>query len=134
MSSHGHVQGIQCEILALPISSTGQKGYISTRALEMLSVARDQGIKVVLISGARTSTILERLPCLPVADAVVTENGGRVWYTDGNWKTCLPMREDTAWRNVLAPVTGVALHYHLYPALHSEYITCALYTSVPSSL
>ena len=92
---------------------------MSTRALELLSAARDQGIKVVLISGARTSTILERLPCLPLADAVVTENGGRVWYTDGHWKTCLPMREDTAWRNVLAPVTGASHRYHPHAVLHA---------------
>lgn len=107
----GRMQNLQSELLALPVSSTGQRGYISTRSLELLSAARDAGIKVVLISGARTSTVLERLPCLPLADAVVTENGGRVWYTDGSWKTCLPMREDTSWRKVLSPVTGTALSH-----------------------
>jgi hypothetical protein len=72
----------------------------------MLGAAREQGVKVVLISGARTSTVWERLPCLPQADAVVTENGGRIWFTDGHWKSCLPLREDLEWRKSLAPQTG----------------------------
>lgn len=101
-----NVQEPETELLALPLSSTGQQGFVSTKALDVLSAAREQGVKVVLISGARTSTILERLPYLPQADAVVTENGGRIWYTDGHWKTCLPMREDLEWRQSLAQLTG----------------------------
>lgn len=35
----------------------------------------------MIVSGARTSTVLQRLPYLPAADAIVAENGGWV----GEW-------------------------------------------------
>jgi hydroxymethylpyrimidine pyrophosphatase-like HAD family hydrolase len=37
-------------------------------------------MKVVLVSGMRTSTLLKRLPYLPRADAYCTEAGGRIFY------------------------------------------------------
>ena len=52
----------------------------------------------VLITGARTSTLLARLPFLPAADAYVAENGGRIFYPDSTLPTALPMAEDTKWR------------------------------------
>jgi len=41
---------------------------------------RDYHVKLILISGMRTSTLLKRLPYLPKADAYVSEVGGRIFY------------------------------------------------------
>jgi hypothetical protein len=40
------------------------------------TVLIQQGLKFVVITGARLSTLLMRLPYLPEADAFVCENGG----------------------------------------------------------
>jgi hypothetical protein len=40
-----------------------------------------------LISGARLSTLLMRLPYLPAADAYVCENGGRIFYPGSDLPT-----------------------------------------------
>jgi hypothetical protein len=37
-------------------------------------------VKLVLVSGMRTSTLLKRLPYLPKADAYASEAGGRIFY------------------------------------------------------
>lgn len=63
-----------------------------------IAAIRAAGYKFVLISGARTSTIIQRLPYLPAADAVITENGGRIFLADAPWPSCFPIREDLAWR------------------------------------
>jgi hydroxymethylpyrimidine pyrophosphatase-like HAD family hydrolase len=59
-------------------------------------------------TGGRLSTILQRLPFLPAADAIVCESGGRIFYpgdalpTAGGW-----LQEDAAWREgALAAVAG----------------------------
>ena len=62
--------------MPLPPSSTGLQAWISLATFHAISAVRKAGHPFVLISGARTSTILQRLPFLPRADAVVTENGG----------------------------------------------------------
>lgn len=100
------VQELTTEIVALPRSSTGQQGYVSVKALDMLHDLRQAGAKVVIVTGARSSTLLERLPYLPAADAVVSENGGRIFYVDGNWQSFMPLREDMDWRAELASATG----------------------------
>jgi hypothetical protein len=41
---------------------------------------RDNKARLVLVSGMRTSTLLNRLPYLPKADAYCTEAGGRIFY------------------------------------------------------
>ena len=56
-------------------STTGMQGLISLRTLELMARVRKMGFKIVVISGARTSTMMQRLPFLPFADAVATENG-----------------------------------------------------------
>eukprot|EP00892_Ulva_mutabilis_P006875 jgi/Ulvmu1/455/UM001_0462.1 len=99
-------QELSTEIIALPRSSTGQQGYVSIKALQMLHQLRQSGAKVVIVTGARSSTLLERLPYLPVADAVVSENGGRIFYADGDWPSVVPLREDMDWRAGLASATG----------------------------
>lgn len=68
-------------LLKLPPSSTGMRGTISAKTLSLVDEIRHQhGVKFVLISGMRTSTLLQRLPYLPRADAYCSENGGRIFY------------------------------------------------------
>jgi hypothetical protein len=62
--------------MPLPMSSTGKRAWISLQTIRCIHAIRSSGIPFVLLSGARTSTILERLPWLPRPDAVATENGG----------------------------------------------------------
>ena len=66
-------------ILKLPASATGMQGIISSRTLAMCQDLREQGVKLVLVSGMRTSTLLKRLPFLPKADAYCSEAGGRIF-------------------------------------------------------
>ncbi len=51
----------------------------------------------ILHAGARTSTVLQRLACLPLADAVVSENGGRIFVHDPALPTAAKIVEDTDW-------------------------------------
>ena len=44
----------------------------------------NKGVKLVLVTGARTSTLLSRLPYLPKADVYCTESGGRIFYPTSN--------------------------------------------------
>ena len=46
------------------------------QTLTALAKLREAGVRLVLITGARMSTLLQRLPFLPAADAFVCENGG----------------------------------------------------------
>jgi hypothetical protein len=66
--------------LKLPPSRTGLQGILSIATLRKCQQLRRQGIKLVLISGMRTSTMMQRLPFLPKADAYCCENGGRIFY------------------------------------------------------
>mmetsp|Transcript_7856 Transcript_7856/g.11322 ORF Transcript_7856/g.11322 Transcript_7856/m.11322 type:complete len:389 (-) Transcript_7856:103-1269(-) len=67
-------------ILALPPSSTGMRGIISSRTLTQCQSLRQYGKKLVIISGMRTATLLKRLPYLPRSDAYCAEAGGRIFY------------------------------------------------------
>ena len=68
------------QILKLPPSATGMRGIISAETLRRCQEIRKKGVKLVLISGMRTSTLLGRLSYLPKADAYCTESGGRIFY------------------------------------------------------
>lgn len=52
-------------IFALPPSSTGMQGYISLETLQLVRELRRASTVFVIISGARYSTVIERLPYLP---------------------------------------------------------------------
>lgn len=54
----------------------------------------------MLLTGARTATLLQRLPYLPAADAYVAENGGRIFYPDQTLPTAMPLMEDSKWRKL----------------------------------
>ena len=60
---------------------------------------RQGGIKLVLITGARVSTLLQRMAYLPAADAYICENGGRIFYPGSSLPLALPIMEDMEWRN-----------------------------------
>jgi len=71
-------------ILHLPPSSTGMRGVISARTLQLCRRLRNNhGTKLVLVSGMRTSTLIKRLPFLPRADAYASEAGSRIFYPVG---------------------------------------------------
>ena len=59
---------------------------------------RRGGVKLVLITGARLSTMLTRMAFLPAADAYVCENGGRIYYPEAALTVALPIAEDMEWR------------------------------------
>ncbi len=65
----------------------------------------------VLVTGARTATLLQRLPFLPAADAYVCENGGRIFYPDMTLPTACQIAEDARWRARHTP-TGALLVLH----------------------
>jgi hypothetical protein len=73
-------------LLHLPPTSSGLEGYISSRTLRLCRDVRrkcqsnGETAKLVLISGARASTLLQRIPYLPRADAYCCESGGRIFY------------------------------------------------------
>ena len=71
-------------ILKLPASATGMQGIISSKTLQMCQELRKGGIKLVLVSGMRTSTLLKRLPFLPKSDAYCSEAGGRIFLLRRN--------------------------------------------------
>jgi hypothetical protein len=102
------LDGSQASLLRLPPSSSGAQGVISARTLQLYASLRALGVKLVLISGGRLSTIMQRLPCLPAADAIVVESGGRIFFPCGSdsLPTAAPLREDLQWRQALSPWAG----------------------------
>ena len=86
-TAHSQGSSIQHEVkedvptlVHLPPSATGTQGVISARTLQLCRNIRAQGIPLVLVSGMRTSTLLQRLPYLPKADAYCSEGGSRIFY------------------------------------------------------
>lgn len=60
-------------VVVLPKSATGSVGVITSLTTRSFAALRAGGCKVALVTGARTSTLLGRLPYLPRADAYVCE-------------------------------------------------------------
>lgn len=100
-------------LLHLPASTTGMRGVISTKTIQLVAELRKNNIKFVLVSGMRTSTLIKRLPFLPRADAYASEAGGRIFYPktangrngDGNRITIIPEYVDGMSQNYLEPFT-----------------------------
>ncbi|CAJ1941091.1 unnamed protein product [Cylindrotheca closterium] len=83
-------------LLKLPPSSTGMRGVVSSETLKLTQDLRTQGKKFVLVSGMRTTTLLNRLPYLPKADAYCSEAGGRIFYpTDKLTEGCFQVDPKT---------------------------------------
>eukprot|EP00438_Fugacium_kawagutii_P021610 Skav212194 [mRNA] locus=scaffold754:597444:598430:- [translate_table: standard] len=100
-------EGSNIAIRPLPPSSTGTQAFISEKTLKLVAEIRRAGHLFVLISGARSSTFMERLPYLPAADAYVMENGGRIFLPSrDSAETAAPIIEDLEWRrrHVAAPL------------------------------
>ncbi|KAL4438989.1 hypothetical protein ABPG77_006926 [Micractinium sp. CCAP 211/92] len=97
-------------LLRLPPSASGAQGLISLPTLRLYAALRALGVKLVVITGARLSTLLGRLPCIPAADAYVCEGGGRIFYpaSPADLPTAAPLVEDLAWRQVQAEAAGPA--------------------------
>jgi len=68
------------DLLYLPPSKTGQRGVISSKTLRLCQKLRHRGMPFVLVSGMRSTTLFQRLPYLPRADAYVSESGGRIFF------------------------------------------------------
>lgn len=79
-------------------SASDLQGVISVKTLTEIDRMRKGGVKIVLITGARLSTLLMRMAFLPAADAYVCENGGRIYYPNATLTVALPIAEDTDWR------------------------------------
>jgi hydroxymethylpyrimidine pyrophosphatase-like HAD family hydrolase len=94
--------------MLLPPSSSGEQGIISLRTIQCYAAIRALGRKVVLISGCRYSTLIQRLPYLPAADAYVCESGGRIFYPDSSIPTAVGLKEDMEWRNHHSSVAGMS--------------------------
>lgn len=70
------VTGEERECVILP-SLTGGKSYMSLATVKLIERLRDMGVIFVIITGARTSTYIQRRSLLPAADYEFFENGGR---------------------------------------------------------
>jgi len=82
-----HNNETNVDTIFLPPSSTGMRGVISQCTLSLCARIRRCRLKkggtyipLVLISGMRTTTLLQRIPFLPKADAYAPEGGGRIFY------------------------------------------------------
>jgi hydroxymethylpyrimidine pyrophosphatase-like HAD family hydrolase len=67
------------------------QGIISQASLTKAAQLRTSGTAVIIISGARTSTVMQRLPYLPAADAIIAENGEQMLsasLTDNMYHVC----------------------------------------------
>ena len=103
-------------VLNLPPSSTGKRGTISERTLRLLADAHAQGdVAVVIVSGARSTTLSSRLPCLPPATALAAENGGRLWWHRQDRPTLAQLEEDASWRDAHAAGAGPRANDALAP-------------------
>ncbi|GAX80007.1 hypothetical protein CEUSTIGMA_g7446.t1 [Chlamydomonas eustigma] len=86
------------EVLCAPPSASGRRGVISAGTIQGVAKLRSHGVKFAVITGARLSTLLMRLPFLPACDAYVCESGGRIFYPGSHLDTACPIREDDTWR------------------------------------
>jgi len=75
-----HYDDNNSDLLYLPPSKSGQRGVISFKTLRLCQQLRNEGVPFVLVTGARSTTLFQRLPYLPRADAYVSESGGRIFY------------------------------------------------------
>jgi len=91
-----NAQGESRRCRLLPKTTMGD-GVVSDRTVELVAQLRKAGVLFFIVTGARKSTVLERLPFLPDADAVVGESGSRM-YVEG--------KLDEEWQQRLLPVCG----------------------------
>jgi len=98
----------KCRVLP---SSTMGRGVISEETVGLIQQIREKGVKFVIITGARTSTILERMPMLPICDAIACETGSKILFppAGSNARDMSKPSEwtlDSDWSEPLRGVTG----------------------------
>lgn len=105
------------------------------KTLQDLARLRSQGVLLVLITGARSATLLQRLPFLPQADAYVCENGGRIFYAGSPLPTACPLTEDMAWRTSLSAAGELSLPSSRFSHVPSlAFLVLNFLSSLPCSL
>lgn len=110
-------------------------GYISVRTLELIDQLRlEHGIHFVLMTGARTSTMLMRRysGTLPTTIFDVCEGGGKIWRRDTNRPYSHEVPVDTEWSSQFEAACGpwdqldtdastrVGVLWNIYRALSAE--------------
>ncbi len=93
----------------LPSSTMGD-GVVSDRTVKLVDELRAEGVLFVIITAARKSTLLERLPQLPTCDVAVCEAGSRIYVND---------QIDSAWPGRFEHVSG-PMERELEPELRPE--------------
>ncbi|KAJ1619113.1 hypothetical protein T492DRAFT_1088238 [Pavlovales sp. CCMP2436] len=101
--------GERRECHVLPEATMGP-GFVSLRTVELVAKLRARGCLFVIITAARKSTLLERLPFLPRADVNVAECGTRILWGE---------RLDTEWANSFVHISG-PLETDISPDLRPE--------------
>ena len=98
-------------VITLLPSTTGLRGVISAATLAGLAALRAlPGVRLVIVSGARSSTLDRRLPYLPACDAIAVEGGGRLYWAGRRAAAGTPvvadLSEDLEWRAAHAATAG----------------------------
>mmetsp|Transcript_20065 Transcript_20065/g.50806 ORF Transcript_20065/g.50806 Transcript_20065/m.50806 type:complete len:329 (-) Transcript_20065:1263-2249(-) len=98
----GHAQFEHAEekrrCVLLPTSTMGP-GVMSLRTMDLITELRGAGVLFVYVTGARCSTLMERLPLMAPVDAAFGETGGR--YLTNNCSTL-----DPAWTAAMEVICG----------------------------
>eukprot|EP00283_Hemiselmis_rufescens_P012536 CAMPEP_0173447864 /NCGR_PEP_ID=MMETSP1357-20121228/39577_1 /TAXON_ID=77926 /ORGANISM="Hemiselmis rufescens, Strain PCC563" /LENGTH=230 /DNA_ID=CAMNT_0014414289 /DNA_START=61 /DNA_END=750 /DNA_ORIENTATION=+ len=72
----------------------------------MIKQLRTKGLRITLVTGARTTTMLKRIPVLPQADALVCESGSCILYPTTGRDGETYWVPDVEWRERLITVVG----------------------------
>ena len=100
-------EGVERRCRLLPTSTMGA-GAISEETIALVDALRAEGVKFVIITGARTTTLHERMPLLCKADAVACETGSKILYPPpGAAQPCAPeaWTLDTDWVPPPSPIS-----------------------------
>jgi hydroxymethylpyrimidine pyrophosphatase-like HAD family hydrolase len=84
---------------------------MSERTIKLIGEIRSHNVEFAYISGARKSTLLQRLPTLARADLAIGETGGRIYdkCSAGDCRSCVrgAVEElDPAWTRAIEKFTG----------------------------
>jgi len=88
------------EYMAFDVSATGHSVWLADRTRELCHQVSERFI-IVLVTGARPSTVVSRLHALDFADHVILENGGAIFHDgttpDPEWDAVIdPARKSLA--------------------------------------
>jgi len=86
------------ECVLLPTTTMGS-GLMSKKSIKLIRSLRDHGVHFVYVTGARKSTLMERLPIMGHVDAAFGETGGR-YLTDN----CINL--DKEWTSLMEKFCG----------------------------